>query len=69
MDETYELNLRDVLQVTMQQLSNTEFDGHVDYSPYTEFDPNHNRVWSNLMSADWANEEAVSSSFCIGIMF
>jgi hypothetical protein len=59
MDQDYDLNTRNILQVLELQLSNTDFDGHFDYTPYIEFNPEQQRVWSNMMSGDWAYEEAV----------
>lgn len=59
MEETYELNARDVLLVIEQQLETSEFHGHTAYSPYQEFDVSGNRVYSNLMSGDWAFRQAV----------
>jgi len=58
MNETYDLNLRDVLIVLEQQLATTGFDSKFDYAPYQEYDPNHDRVYSNLMSGAWAFDEA-----------
>jgi Plavaka transposase len=63
MDEEYKLNLRDILKVFEQELLSSEFEDECDYSPYLEFDPQGNRVWSNLMSGDWAHRQAVRSSF------
>jgi len=59
MDQTYELNTCDVLQVIERQLADPDFKDHCDYSPYMEFQPDGSRVWSNLMSGDWAYSEAV----------
>jgi Plavaka transposase len=62
MEATYELNARDVLVVLEQQLATTEFNGQCDYVPYAEFDRSGHRILSNLMSASWANREAVKIS-------
>ncbi len=59
MDQTHELNTRDALQVIEQQLADPDFKNHCDYSPYMEFQPDGSRVWSNMMSGDWAHKEAV----------
>jgi hypothetical protein len=59
MEETYELNARDVLTVLEQQLETAEFDGQVDYTPYQEFDADGHWVYSNLMSGHWSWREAV----------
>ena len=60
MQETYELNTCDVLHVVELQLANPEFDGRFDYSPYKEYGPDGHRLWSNLMSGDWAHQEVVT---------
>jgi hypothetical protein len=65
MTETYELNVRNVLHVLEGQLADRDFNDSCNYSPYKEFDPKGNRVWSNLLSGEWAYREAVSSSFSV----
>ncbi len=66
MQETYELNVRDVLSVFEGQLALKEFDGEFEYTPYEEYDKKGSRVYSNLMSGNWAFREAVRDSiFCI----
>ena len=65
MDEDYELNFRDIVEVLEYQISDPSFDRHFEYIPYSEFDGNDNQVYSNLYSADWASAEAVSVTFCI----
>jgi hypothetical protein len=65
MEETYELNVRNILIVLEQQLATSEFDGNFDYIPYQEFDPQGDRVWSNLMSGQWAYQQAVCVSFVV----
>lgn len=59
MEETYELNTRNALALLEQQLQTPEFDGKMEYSPYEEYNSAGDRVYSNLMSAAWANREAV----------
>ncbi|KAN0128104.1 hypothetical protein V8E53_014085 [Lactarius tabidus] len=58
MQETYELNVRDVLSVFEEQLASKEFDGHFEYTPYEEYDQAGSRIYSNLMSGNWASREA-----------
>ncbi|KAI9452680.1 hypothetical protein BJY52DRAFT_1124162 [Lactarius psammicola] len=58
MQETYELNVRDVLSVFEEQLASKEFDGEFEYTPYEEYDEKGSRVYSNLMSGNWAFREA-----------
>ena len=62
MEAMYELNARDVLVVLEQQLATTEFNGQCDYVPYAEFDCSGHCILLNLMSASWANHEAVKIS-------
>jgi hypothetical protein len=57
--ETYELNVRDVLSVLEEQLASKEFDGQFEYAPYEEYNQEGSRVYSNLMSGNWAFREAV----------
>ncbi|KAJ7907795.1 hypothetical protein B0H13DRAFT_2332007 [Mycena leptocephala] len=58
MTETYELCTRDSRLVLQQQLATPEFKDKIDYSPYRQFAGNGQRVWSNLMSGDWAWKQA-----------
>ncbi|KAH9014681.1 hypothetical protein EDB84DRAFT_1277590 [Lactarius hengduanensis] len=58
MQETYELNVRDVLSVFEEQLASKEFDGKFEYTPYEEYNEMGSRVYSNLMSGIWAFREA-----------
>ncbi|KIY65261.1 hypothetical protein CYLTODRAFT_400697 [Cylindrobasidium torrendii FP15055 ss-10] len=53
MTDEYELLLRDSLQVLRLQLACPEFDGHIHYSPYQQFNSKGQRVFSNLMSGTW----------------
>jgi hypothetical protein len=59
MQETYELNIRDVLSVFEEQLASKEFDGHFEYMPYEEYDQAGSHIYSNLMSGNWASHEVV----------
>ena len=61
METAYELNVRDMLTVLEHQLASTEFDGHFEYVPYQEYDPQGDWVYSHIMSGYWANREAVHS--------
>ncbi|KAJ7909124.1 hypothetical protein B0H13DRAFT_2493854 [Mycena leptocephala] len=58
MTETYELCARDSRTVLHQQLKNPDFADKIDYAPYRQFDGQGRRVWSNLMSANWAWTQA-----------
>ncbi|KAI9429814.1 hypothetical protein H4582DRAFT_1791653, partial [Lactarius indigo] len=58
MEEVYELNTRDVLDVIREQLATPDFRGQFNYVPYKEFNGKGERVWSNLMSGQWASMQA-----------
>jgi len=62
MEQTYELNTRDVLAVAREQLATPAFKEQFNYSPYQEFNNKGERVWSNLMSGHWAFKQAVRST-------
>lgn len=59
MTETYELCTRDSRVVLHHQLATTGFADQFNYKPYRQFDNQGDRAWSNLMSGDWAWNEAV----------
>ena len=63
MTETFELCARDSRVVLHHQLASSEFIGNTNYMPYQQFDSKGDRVWSNLMSGDWAWKQAVCFSF------
>ncbi|KAH8979006.1 hypothetical protein EDB86DRAFT_2744559, partial [Lactarius hatsudake] len=54
MQEIYELNVRNVLSVFKEQLASKEFDGQFKYMPYKEYNAKGHRIYSNLMSGNWA---------------
>ncbi|KAJ6617216.1 hypothetical protein B0H10DRAFT_2033935 [Mycena sp. CBHHK59/15] len=58
MTQGYELCTRDVRQVLHQQLATSTFKDQVDLIPYRQFNHSGKRVWSNLMSGDWAWKQA-----------
>jgi len=57
--QCYELVMRDIRSVLHTQIGCTEFNGHWDYVPFMEFDDGGDRVWTNLMSGEWAAKQAV----------
>jgi hypothetical protein len=63
MTETYELCTRDVRQVLQHQLATKQFKDNINLTPYRQFDHKGQRVWSNLMSADWAWSQSVRTAF------
>ncbi|KAJ7034262.1 hypothetical protein C8F04DRAFT_1210668 [Mycena alexandri] len=58
MTETYELCTRNIRTVLQNQLATGDFKDKFNYSPYRQFDGESQRVWSNLLSADWAWKQA-----------
>jgi hypothetical protein len=61
MTETFELCTRDSRILLHHQLETNDFNGKVHYVPYQQFNGNGSRVFSNLMSGDWAQKQAVSA--------
>ena len=61
MEEAYNLDARDILAVVREQLATLVFKDQIDYVPYQEFNSTGERIWSNLMSAQWAYQQAVCS--------
>ena len=58
MREEYEVWFRDPREIVHNIIGNPEFSNSVDYIPYRDF-TNGKRRWSELMSGDWAWEQAV----------
>lgn len=59
MTQTYELCTRDSHKILHNQLCTTNFAGAFNNEPYRQFDHKGDRVWSDLMSGNWAWNEAV----------
>ena len=59
MTEEYVLITHNIRHLLYEQIACTDFDGHWDYAPFMEFDRSGNRVWTNIMSGDWATKQAV----------
>lgn len=55
----YELCLRDTRQVLHHQLNTVDYCDKINYQPYQQFNGTGKRVYSNLMSGDWAWSQAV----------
>jgi hypothetical protein len=60
MTQIYEVCTRDLHAVLHHQLATTSFKDDVDMIPYRQYNHARKRVWSNLMSGDWAWKQAVS---------
>jgi len=58
--KTYEIWFRNPDIVVSNMLSNTDFDGQFDMSPYIDLDADGNCRWSNVMSANIAWRRCVS---------
>ncbi|KAJ7473215.1 hypothetical protein FB451DRAFT_290240 [Mycena latifolia] len=58
MTQDYELCTRDVRHLLHNQLGMVHFKDSVDFVPYRQFNHDGKRVWSNLMSGDWAWNQA-----------
>ncbi|KAF8874025.1 hypothetical protein BD779DRAFT_1613609 [Infundibulicybe gibba] len=54
----YEVWYRDIRELIRYQLSNRQFNNQIDYAPLQEFGPDGERTWSNLMSGNWAWQQA-----------
>ena len=65
---TYDMWIRDPKALLQKQLSNPEMKDFIDYAPHQVFGNNHQRVWSDFMTGNWAWEQCVSLvlSFIVG---
>ena len=66
MTTEYEFWFRNPREVVKGILANPEFDGHVDYSAYREFEDSRRR-YDNMMSGDWSWRQSVSQIMSISI--
>lgn len=62
MTEVYKLCTRDSRTVLHHQLATRQFAEGIDFTLYRQFNSEGQRVWSNMMSADWAWFQAVRDS-------
>jgi hypothetical protein len=69
MTQTYEFCVRNTRRVLHHQFGTTQFKDSINYTPYQQFDGNNQRIWSNLMSADWAWTQAVRPSVTLDVHF
>jgi hypothetical protein len=60
----YEVWFCDPRDIVKGILNNPEFDGHVDYSAYREFEDSQ-RCYCNMMSGDWAWRQLVFHLLCL----
>lgn len=61
--EEYEVWYRNPRVVLRNQLANPDFKDKIDYAPVREFDENGERRWKNVMSGNWAWNNAVCSFY------
>ena len=54
----YDVWFRNPCEAIKEILGNSEFDGHIDYSAYREFEHSQRR-YCNMMSGDWAWQQSV----------
>lgn len=59
MMNTHEVWYRDPLKVMENQLGNQDFGREMDFAPKQVFDKDNKHQYSNLMSGNWAWEQAV----------
>jgi hypothetical protein len=62
MTAQYNVWYRDPLELVRNMLTNPNFDGEIEFSPYHDYTTDNKRYWKNLMSGDWAWNQAVSVS-------
>lgn len=69
MQTQYEVWYRDPADVVSAMLSNPDFDGQFDLSPYVDLDAGGKRRWNNVMSGNMAWRRSVSTfaSFILSI--
>lgn len=63
MAATYDVWYRDPLQIVRNMLANPDFDGEMEFTPYRDYTSDDKRYWKNLMSGDWAWNQAVGNLF------
>ncbi|KAG1889155.1 hypothetical protein F4604DRAFT_1876911 [Suillus subluteus] len=58
MKVTYEVWFRDPRLLIHNILTNPDFDGEIEYTPYRDYDDNNQRCFKNFFSSDWAWKQA-----------
>ncbi|KAF7965884.1 hypothetical protein HWV62_41018 [Athelia sp. TMB] len=58
MEDEHEVWFRDPRQLIRNLLSNTDFHGEFDYTPFQEYDENGNHRYQDFMSGNWAWRQA-----------
>ena len=57
---TYDMWIQDPKTLVQKQLANPELKDFIDYAPHQVFGHDHQRVWSDFMTGNWAWEQCVS---------
>jgi hypothetical protein len=65
MDQEYEVWFWDIHDILNAQLSNPNFNGHIDYSPKYVHDKKGDCVFNDLMSGQWAWEQVVCGCYSL----
>ena len=63
MTQDFVLVTCDIRHLLHKQIACPDFHGHWDYIPFIEFKDNGDRVWTTLMSGDWAAKEAMRNLY------
>ena len=61
---TYDMWIRDPKALVQKQLSNPDFKDFIDYARHQVFGKNHQCIWSDFMTENWAWEQCVSDFGC-----
>lgn len=69
MMKSYEVWFRDPLKVMESQIGNRDFDGKIDYAPKQVRGKNGRRQFCDLMSGDWAWEQAVCNYWFLFVFY
>jgi hypothetical protein len=65
MSDTHEIFFRDPHLVVQAMLANPDFDGGMDFAPHRVFNKDDEQQFDNMMSGEWAWNQAVSlTRFC-----
>ncbi|KAH8983885.1 hypothetical protein EDB92DRAFT_1936623 [Lactarius akahatsu] len=68
MSDVHEVFYRDPHLIVHGMLTNPDFEGGMDYSPYHAFDKDGTRLYEHMMGGDWAWEQATHGSAFVPII-
>ena len=60
----YDMWIQDPEALVQNQLSNPDFKDFIDYAPRQVFGKNHQCIWSDFMTGNWAWEQCVCDFGC-----